>query len=839
MDASKLDSDNVFDDIATFDTESFGKGLLIPRYAVEAARIGTWQRNLITNEMTISSMLAGILGLPERQTCLSPEEWKALIVPEDMPLIGNALQTAIETEKPIDVEHRLLDRQGNVLWVASRGVASKDKAGKPVRVGGIIVDITEKKNTEESLRASEERYRHLAEMGPDGIIVNVHGTYVYANQAAARILGTNLPEEIIGRSMYDFLEEEQRHFIVERAQRFLTRECETLAPIDLIFRRLGGEAIDVQLTARWTTWAKQSAIQIMLRDVTELKQAQNRLRVASERLHFALENAGEGIWDWDIANDKYEFSSGVRTLLAIPRHEPIPECVSASNFIHPDDVDRVHGALETYLVGATPSYECEFRIQARDGQWKWVLSRGTIVSRDVKAKPLIMTGTMSDITERKESEATVWRHANLDALTGIANRRLFRERLEMEILRSRRYGQQLAILYIDLDRFKEVNDLYGHDAGDMLLIDAVQRMQRCVRQTDTIARLGGDEFAIMMTELDNSKHIDFVCQNLLAGLSAPFQVKRNQTYVTASVGVALYPIDAADPEDLLRRADQAMFSAKHNGKNQFCYFMRSMDENAHRKLRITSELHHALDNGQMSVHYQPIVDLSNGRIVKAEALLRWQHPTLGTIEPSVFIPYAEESGLIGRLGDWVFAQAARAAQRWSVHTGEAFQVSINKSPVQLMRRTADTDSLRHLDAMQLAGSHVAVEITEGILLHALPNVIERLQEYRNAGVQVAIDDFGTGYSSMAYLQQFQIDYLKIDQSFIRDMTSNVAHHTITETMILMAHKLGLKAIAEGVETQDQLNLLKAAGCDYAQGFLFSPALPPGQFEDLLASRIEH
>lgn len=839
MHASKLDSDNVFDGVAPFDTDSSGKGLLIPHYAVEAARIGTWQRNLITNEMTISSMLAGILGLPERQTCLSPEEWEALIFPDDMPLIDNALQAAIQTERPIDVEHRLLDRQGNVLWVASRGVVSKDEAGKLTRVGGVIVDITEKKNIEESLRASEERYRHLAEMSPDGIIVNVNGTYVYANQAAARILGTGLPDEIIGRSMYDFIEEEQRHFIVERAQRFLTRECDILAPIDLIFRRLRGATIDVQLTARWTTWAKQSAIQIMLRDVTELKQAQNRLRLASERLHLALESAGEGIWDWDIANDKYEFSSGVRTLLAIPLHEPLPECVSASNFIHPDDAGRVHGALETYLAGVTPSYECEFRMRTRDGQWKWVLSRGTVVSRDVNSKPLVMTGTMSDITERKESEASIWRHANLDALTGIPNRRLFRERLEMEMLRSRRYGHQVAILYIDLDRFKEVNDLYGHDAGDMLLVDAVQRMQRCVRQTDTIARLGGDEFAIMMTELDNSGHVDFVCQNLLAGLATPFQIKKDHTYVTASIGVALYPIDAAAPEDLLRRADQAMFAAKRNGKNQFCYFMQSMDENAHRKLRISNELHHALDRSQMSVHYQPIVDLSNGRIIKAEALLRWQHPTLGAVEPSVFIPYAEESGLIGRLGDWVFAQAAHAAQRWSIYTGEAFQISINKSPVQLMRRTANTDSLRHLDAMQFAGSHVAVEITEGILLHALPNVIERLQEYRNAGVQIAIDDFGTGYSSMNYLLEFQIDYLKIDQSFIRDMTSNAAHRTIAETMILMAHKLGLKVIAEGVETQEQFDLLKAANCDYAQGFLFSPALPLEQFEVLLPSRMEY
>jgi EAL domain-containing protein (putative c-di-GMP-specific phosphodiesterase class I) len=276
-----------------------------------------------------------------------------------------------------------------------------------------------------------------------------------------------------------------------------------------------------------------------------------------------------------------------------------------------------------------------------------------------------------------------------------------------------------------------------------------------------------------------------------------------------------------------------MFAAKRNGKNQFSYFKQSMDEIAHRRLRISNELHQALEAGQMSVHYQPIVDLADRRIVKAEALLRWQHPRLGMIAPSIFIPYAEESGLIGRLGDWVFEQAARASQRWSAHTGAIFQVSINKSPLQFMSRTPETDSLRHLGTLHLAGSHIAVELTEGILLHALPNVTSRLQEYRDAGVQIAIDDFGTGYSSMAYLQQFHIDYLKIDQSFIRDIGSNPAHKTIAETMILMAHKLGLKAIAEGIETQEQLDLLTEAGCDYGQGFLFSPALPPEQFQSLL------
>ena len=835
---NKFKIDNVFGGLVADSIDSHEKGLLIPHFAVEAARIGTWQRDLATDEIVISSMLARIVGLPEKQTRLGSEEWRSFIFPQDAPILTQGLQTAIQTDKPVDVEYRLLDRHGNILWVSSRAVVFKDMAGKPIRAGGVIVDITRQKNTEKLLRASEERYRLLADVSPDGILVNVDTKYVYANQAAARILGTDSANGIVGRSLYDFIDEEQRDLLLEKVGPFLKKTLDILAPVDLSFRRLDGTAVDVQITAQWTTWEHFPAIQVMLRDVTQLKQTQDRLRLTSERLHTALETAGDSIWDWDIVNNRYEFSAGIRKLLGILPDETIPDCVSSIYLIHPKDTKRVHSALETYLAGGAPGYECEFRLRAKDGEWKWVLSRGTIVSRDVNGQPLRMTGTMSDITEKKESEATIWRQANFDALTGIPNRRLFRERVDLEMHRSQRYGHQVAILYIDLDRFKEVNDLYGHDAGDMVLAHAVQRMQRCVRQTDTVARLGGDEFAILLSALNEPKHVEFVCQNLLDLLSKPFQVQNNHAHVTASIGVAMYPLDATDMEDLLRRADQAMFSAKRNGKNQFCYFMQSMDENAHRKLRISSDLHCALDNGQMSIHYQPIVDLSNGRIVKAEALLRWRHPILGAIEPSIFIPHAEESGLIDLLGDWVFEQAAQAAHRWSIRIGEPFQVSINKSPLQLMRRTPETDSLRHLEAMRLAGGQIAVEITEGMLLHALPHVIERLQDYHNAGVQVAIDDFGTGYSSMQYLQQFQIDYLKIDQSFIRDLPNNAAHRAITEAIILMAHKLGLKAIAEGVERQEQLDFLKAAGCDYGQGFLYAAPMPSDQFEKLLPSSDE-
>jgi diguanylate cyclase (GGDEF)-like protein/PAS domain S-box-containing protein len=807
----------------------------IYQFAVEAARLGIWLYNVVADDLFISSALARIVGLPDKPAQLSIKKWQSFILPEDRQLIDEAIKAAIQTGELINLEYRLRDCDGNILWLSATGSVYRNTTGSAVQAAGVVVDITAKKRIEAALRHSEERYRQLAEMSPDGILVDCHGRYVYANQAAARILGARSPNDIVGRRPLDFVDKSHQHVIAEHTTRML-EDDKKVSPVTIPYRQLSGASVDIQVTMGRVAWENEPAIQVMLRDITEMKQVQDQLQVTSERLHIALEGAGESIWDWDIVNNIYSFSSAIRKLLAIPLDAPIPECGSFDEFIHPEDVARVHNAIDAYLSGDVPGYKCEFRIKARDATWRWVLSRGTVVSRDAAGKPLIMTGTMSDITATKEAEEAVWRHANLDALTGIANRRLFRERLEMEMCKAQRHGLQVALLYMDLDRFKEVNDLYGHNAGDMVLTHVVLRMQQCVRQTDTIARLGGDEFVIMLTDLDQSSHVEFTCEKLLASLSKPFQVKKDHAYVTASIGVAIFPIDAMNSEDLIRRADQAMFAAKRNGKNQFSYFKQSMDESAHRRLRISNELHQALEAGQMSVHYQPIVDLVDGRIVKAEALLRWQHPSLGAIAPSVFIPYAEESGLIGRLGDWVFEQAVKASQCWSACTGNIFQISINKSPLQFMNRTPETDSLRHLGTMHLAGSHVAVELTEGILLHALPNVTSRLQEYRDAGVQIAIDDFGTGYSSMAYLQKFHIDYLKIDQSFIRDIGCNPAHKTITETMILMAHKLGLKAIAEGIETQEQLDLLKKMGCDYGQGFLFSPALPPEQFENLLTRR---
>jgi diguanylate cyclase (GGDEF)-like protein len=412
---------------------------------------------------------------------------------------------------------------------------------------------------------------------------------------------------------------------------------------------------------------------------------------------------------------------------------------------------------------------------------------------------------------------------------------MFRDRLEQEIKKERRAGLSLALLFIDLDHFKEINDTLGHLIGDELLIEVGRRIRECTRDSDTVARLGGDEFTVILTQLLDSKHVEGIAQDIINRMSEPFILGDDVVYVSASIGITLYPEDATDVEQLLKNADQAMYAAKNMGRNRFSYFTYTLQLAAQGRLRLIHDLRGALAADQLRVYFQPIVDLGTGRIHKAEALLRWEHPERGMVGPSEFIPIAEETGLIIDIGDWVFREATRWLTRWQGMVPHGFQISVNASPVQFRADgniPQDTWS-DHLTSLGIPGNCVVIEITEGLLLDADPDVVNRLLRFRDAGIQVAIDDFGTGYSSLAYLKKFDIDYLKIDQSFVRMLGSDSNDRALCEAIIVMAHKLGLGVIAEGVETEEERDWLVAAGCDSMQGYLISQPLPPEQFEVLL------
>ncbi len=439
-----------------------------------------------------------------------------------------------------------------------------------------------------------------------------------------------------------------------------------------------------------------------------------------------------------------------------------------------------------------------------------------------------------DITKRKQAEEMSWFHANFDYLTGLPNRRMLQDRLEQEIKKAHRTGLPLALLFLDLDNFKEINDTLGHAKGDMLLHETATRLTSCVRESDTVARLGGDEFTIVLGDLRDPDDVTRVAMMILQKIAEPFNLDGEVVYMTASIGVTCYPDDGTDIEILLKNADQAMYAAKAAGRNAYSYFTPSMQAVAQSRMRLANDLRVAIKNDQLWIAYQPIVDLKSNKVVKAEALVRWQHPQLGMVSPAEFIPVAEHTGLINSIGEFVFHEAALRVGEWQRLYDKEFQVSVNVSPVQFNDNSGKYKPwYQQLKRLGLNGKSVVVEITEGLLLEANTKIKDKLLEFRDAGIQVAIDDFGTGYSSLSYLRKFDIDYIKIDQSFVRGMTTNAGDVALCEAMIVMAHKLDMTVIAEGVETVEQLDLLASIGCDFGQGYLFSKPLSVAEFEKLL------
>ena len=451
--------------------------------------------------------------------------------------------------------------------------------------------------------------------------------------------------------------------------------------------------------------------------------------------------------------------------------------------------------------------------------------------------PFRRVALFKDITERKQSEQIIWRQANFDSLTGLPNRQMAMDRLDLAIRDAHRSRHDLAVLLLDLDGFKEVNDTLGHNVGDELLGQVSQRLTACVRESDTVARLGGDEFVVIPGGAASPGDIERMAVTVLQSLSAPFNLERNVVRITTSLGIAVYPGDGESGDTLMKHADQAMYAAKNQGRNRISYFTPDLQAAAQERMRLINDLRVALAESQFMVYYQPIVDLRTNEITKAEALLRWRHPTRGMISPALFIPVAEETGMIIDIGNWVFGQAVGQVALWRQQHHVDFQVSVNKSPIQFHGDgTCRAGWAEQVQQVGLPCGSIVVEITEGTLLEDSDAVRGHLDSFRQSGINISLDDFGTGYSSLSYLRSFRMDYLKIDQSFVRSATRGSTDIVLCEAIIEMAHKLGIKVVAEGVETVEQRDLLRVIGCDFAQGFLYSKPIPVDEFDKLLAGQ---
>ena len=570
-------------------------------------------------------------------------------------------------------------------------------------------------------------------------------------------------------------------------------------------------------------------------DITQRKLAEERLLALNQeladktrRLQAMQAMSRIGGWELDLVTGVVVWTDEMYHMMETTPEAYQPSAASTRSFMAPAS----YSAMIAAIVQARPDdppLDMELELVTAKGRKVWVQSALTLVwSQGKQVKRLAM---VQDITERRNAANAIWQQAHFDTLTGLPNRRMLRDRLEQEIRKSRRDHQQLAILFIDLDHFKEVNDTLGHDYGDLLLVEASRRIRACVRETDTVARMGGDEFTVLLTELGSSSQLEGVLQKILDALAAVFQLRDEQVFVSGSVGVTMYPEDGTDIENLYKNADQAMYAAKEAGRNRFSFFTSALQEAVLTRVRLVADLRLALAESQFRVEYQPIVELATGAVRKAEALMRWQHPTRGLMSPAAFIPAAETSGLITVLGEWIFREAVVQVACWRRSLDPDFQISVNKSPVQFQHQPAGGESwIEQLLAKGLPGDSIVAEITEGLLLGSSTSVTDRLHSLRAGGVQISLDDFGTGYSSLSYLHKFEIDFVKIDKAFVANLTPSSTDLALCKAIIVMAHELGMKVVAEGVETAQQRELLRNAGCDFGQGYLFAAPMPAAEFE---------
>jgi diguanylate cyclase (GGDEF)-like protein/PAS domain S-box-containing protein len=566
---------------------------------------------------------------------------------------------------------------------------------------------------------------------------------------------------------------------------------------------------------------------------TTAKVLANRQRAeAVETLEIATEAAQIGLFDYDLSAGKINCSVRTKQHFGLPPDAEVTEKIVLLH-LHPDDHERVRKILaKAFEPGSEGRYDAEYRtIGHADGKERWITVKGQVY-RDLTGKEQRLIGATQDVTERKLTEQRIHEASQHDSLTGLPNRALLFEYCTHLIAMSERGSTRGgAVLFIDLDRFKPINDLYGHDVGDKVLQEVARRLSACTRREDIVSRLGGDEFIVVLPHIDRTDAIATVARHILAQFSELFYIETLQLSVSPSIGISLFPTHSNDLEALIRYADLAMYSAKKAGRNNFTIYTPGHDERANDRLRLEIHLKHALEVGGMALHYQPIIDIATCHVSGVEALVRLPAENGALIGPSEFIPIAESAGLIDQLGEWVAIEACRQHQQWRATGMPPISIAINVSPIQFRQKTIAAQLSRALEKSGIDPTCLQIEVTESTVMDNVPQRIATLNEIKSMGVRISLDDFGTGYSSLSYLSNLPLDKLKIDQSFIRKLNGNQPNRSITEAIIALGKSLNLKVVGEGIESEDTMDYLRRHGCDQAQGFLFSKPLPASDFEN--------
>lgn len=751
------------------------------------------------------------------------------VYPEDQPAFIH-LSRQVFSGKSGMLEFRVAGKKGSSRWLETHASPLYDANGKIYALVGITRNISERKISEFALKREMSEWTQAMDSFADVIyLLDRSRRLVRANKMFYAMTGTS-PAEAVGRHIAEIIHPDGELELCpvcraqeEKKDAVITMEVDhpdnpAGRPIEITVKIIRDDA------------GVASGILMAIHDLSHARKIEEELRESEETLNRAQSVAHVGSWKMNIATQATSWSDEVYRIFDLPIGSPV-SVDTCFDVIIPEDREFIVNAWNQALEGEP--YDVEYRVTTSKGI-RWVRDRAEIIL-DSDGKAQVGIGTVQDITDSKENEARIEFLAFHDPLTGLPNRLLAKDHLEMAVAYSSRVNSRVALLFLDLDNFKTINDSLGHTVGDALLKAVAMRLRDSVRNTDTISRQGGDEFLVLLPDTSDTDAITVIAEKVVLALSTPFEIQGQHLSTSASIGIAVYPDDGSDFDTLLKKADTAMYQSKKAGRSTYRFYTEQMNIEVVEHHLMRTGLVQALARNEFVLYYQPQIDLASGTVIGAEALIRWMHPERGLIPPGLFIPIAEDSGHILPIGEWVLREACRQAVAWQQAGLPELVIAVNLSAVQFKRGDLVMSVSSALADSGLKPELLELELTESILIQDAEGILDTVHRLKALGVKLSIDDFGTGYSSLSYLSRFAVEKLKIDQSFVRDMTSNPGNAAIVRAIIQMAKSLNLKTIAEGVEVEDQLSQLRLYHCDEAQGYHFAKPMPADEFARFLGN----